>query len=82
MSKLDCCPICDYKFNMCQCRFGGNAHPDRSKRITVVTDHLYLLSPSQLMHLIDLQRHWQISYDDPEKMYIYREMKGENDDTL
>lgn len=30
MSKKNC-PICDYPFDMCQCRFGGNAHLDRSK---------------------------------------------------
>lgn len=77
MLHADCCPICGYKFGMCQCRFGGNAHPDRSKRIAVVTDHLYLLNARQLAHLINLQRFWQISYDDPEKMDIYREMKGE-----
>ena len=80
MFKPGHCPICDYKFDMCQCRFGGNAHHDRSKRITVITDHLYLLTPGQLAHLITLQRFWQISYDDPEKMNIYRELKGESDD--
>lgn len=74
------CPICDYPFDMCQCCFGGSAHPDRSKRQSVVQDHLYLLTPRQLAHLIDLQHHWQTSYDDPEKMDIYREMKGENND--
>lgn len=77
MLKPDSCPICGYKFDMCQCRFGGNAHPDRSKRIAVVTDHLYLLRPRQLAHMINLQRFWEISYDDPEKMDIYRELKGE-----
>ena len=80
MIKPGYCPICDYKFDMCQCRFGGSAHPDRSKRIAVVMDHLYLLSPRQLAHVINLQRHWQIGYDDSEKMDIYRELKGENND--
>ena len=82
MFKPDCCPICGYKFDMCQCRFGGSPHPDRSKRIAVVTDHLYLLSPRQLAHVIDLQRHWQVSYDDPEKMDIYRELKGEKNEKI
>ena len=80
MFHADYCPICGYKFDMCQCRFGGNAHPNRSKRIAVVTDRLYLLNARQLAHLINLQRHWQISYDDPEKMGIYREMKGDDND--
>lgn len=78
MLKPGCCPVCGYKFHMCQCRFSGSAHPDRSERITVISDHLYLLTPSQLAHFIGLQRHWEISYDDPEKMDIYKEMKGEN----
>lgn len=80
MPKPGCCPVCGYKFHMCQCCFSGNAHPDRSKRITVVSDHLYLLTPAQLAHFIGLQCHWEISYDDPEKMDIYKEMKGELSD--
>lgn len=77
MFKPGCCPICGYKYGMCQCRFGGNAHPNRSKRLAVVLDHLYLLSPAQLAHLIHVQEWWQTSYDDEEKMDILREMKGE-----
>ena len=30
--KKELCPICKYEFDMCQCRYGGTAHPDRSKR--------------------------------------------------
>lgn len=82
MFKPGCCPICDYRFDMCQCRFSGSAHPDRSKRIEVVSDHLYLLTPLQLAHFISLQRHWEISYADPEKTKILKEIKGENDDDL
>ena len=26
------CPVCKYDISMCQCMFGGSAHPDRSKR--------------------------------------------------
>lgn len=79
MLKPGCCPVCGYKFNMCQCRFSGSAHPDRSKRISVISDHLYLLTPSQLAHFMFLQTHWEISYDDREKMDILKELKGEND---
>ena len=78
MIKSDCCPVCGYKFDMCQCLFGGNAHPDRSKRIVVISDHLYLLTPAQLAHFINLQRYWCTSYDDPEKTAILKELKGEN----
>lgn len=71
------CPICKYNVSRCQCMFSGSCHPDRSKVRTVVTDHLYLLSPEQLEHVIDLQRRWQISYGDEEKNKILDELKGE-----
>ena len=61
MNKVKC-PICGYDLDNCQCLFGGSAHPDRSVREEVVKDHLYLLSPEQLTHLIELQRYWQVSY--------------------
>ena len=77
MIEPDNCPVCGYKFEMCQCLFLGSSHPDRSKRTKVVSDHLYLLSPDQLAHFIKLQRYWHISYDDPEKMDILKELGGE-----
>lgn len=75
MFDKDCCPICGYKFDMCQCRFSGSAHPDRQKRQRVIFDHLYLLNPSQVQHVIDLQRSLGISYGDPEMEYICKEME-------
>ncbi len=54
--KKEKCPICDYYLNYCQCRFGGSAHPDRSKRREVVLDHLHLLSKRQIKHIVKLQR--------------------------
>ena len=82
MFEKDCCPICGYKFDMCQCMFSGSAHPDRSKRQRVVFDHLYLLNPKQSAHIINLQKWWQISYDDPKKESILKELKrkGETQD--
>lgn len=70
------CPICKYDIPQCQCRFGGTCHPNRSKRRTVVIDHLYLLSPKQIEHIINLQRYWQTSYGDDEKNQIVEELKG------
>lgn len=70
------CPICKYELSMCQCRFGGSAHPDRSKRREVVMDHLYLLSQSQLNHVLKLQECWQTSYGDDEKNAIVEELKS------
>ena len=49
------CPICEYELHECQCIFCGSAHPDNSRRIKVVKDHLYLLSPKQVAHLIQLE---------------------------
>lgn len=73
------CPICDYPFDMCQCRFGGNAHPDRSKRARVVADHIYLLSDEQIEHLKQVQKWWAISYGDEEMSQILKELKSEGE---
>lgn len=62
-----CCPICEYEFAHCQCKYGGKAHPDRGKRARVVADHLYLLSLPQIRHIRELQRFQCISYGDEEK---------------
>lgn len=75
---MDKCPICEYQIDQCQCRFYGNAHPDRSKRREVVLDHLYLLSESQLMHVIELERWWNTSYTDQERTAILDEMEKNN----
>ena len=75
--KKGLCPICKYEFNMCQCRFGGKAHPDRSKRARVVADHIYLLSDAQIDHLKKVQEWWQTSYDDEEKNEILKELEAE-----
>lgn len=69
------CPICEYKISQCQCRFGGSAHPDRSKRIDVVLDHLYLFSPEQIKHVIDLEKWWRISYGDEGRTQILEELE-------
>ena len=69
------CPICEYKFADCQCRFGGTAHPDRWKRARVVTDHLYLFSDAQIEHLKKVQKWWHICYDDEEMEKIREELE-------
>lgn len=71
---MEKCPICDYDINKCQCLFGGNGHPDRSKKREVVTDHLYLFSPAQVQHVLNLQRYWSMSYSDDEKSNILKEI--------
>lgn len=71
------CPICEYEFESCQCRFGGNGHPDRSKRARVVADHIYLLSDAQIEHLKKVQEWWRISYGDAEKNEILKQLEAE-----
>lgn len=77
------CPICGYPLHPsdnqcgCQCYFAGSAHPDRSIRESIVYEHLYLLSPEQVKHIINLQSKKQISYCDEKKNQILKELKGE-----
>lgn len=74
---MNICPICEYRFQDCQCRFSGNAHPDRSKRARVVADHIYLLTDAQIVHLKKVQEWWQTSYDDEEMNKILYKLRGE-----
>lgn len=74
----DKCPICEYPFEMCQCKFGGSAHPDRSKRARVVADNIYLLTDKQIEHLKKVQSWWDISYGDVEMQSIKQQLKGDN----
>lgn len=74
---MDKCPICNYRIDECQCRFGGDAHPDRDKRREVVFDHLYMFSFEQVRHLVHLQRECQISYSDEEREAIRKELADE-----
>lgn len=71
------CPICGYDLKMCQCRFGGgHGHPDRSKNRGVVLDHLYLLTPAQLEHVIQLQRGFQTSYGDEDRTKLLKNLEA------
>ena len=74
------CPICEYEFEYCQCRFGGNAHPDRSKRARVVADHIYLFTDKQIEHLKKIQKWWSISYADEEMTQILKDLESEVED--
>lgn len=69
------CPICEYQISYCQCLFSGSAHPDTSKRMKVVVDHLYLLKEEQIKHIQHLQSFWQTSYSDKSMNAIVEELK-------
>ena len=62
---------------MCQCRYGGSCHPDRSKRRAVVLDHLYLFSQEQIAHIANIQRQCQVSYPDEERENIRKALSDE-----
>ena len=55
------CPICKYDFENCQCRFAGNAHPDRQIRRRAVLDHLQYLYDEQIDHIRKVQDWWNTS---------------------
>lgn len=74
---MDKCPICNYKIDMCQCRYGGSCHPDRVKRREVVLDHLYMFSQEQIAHIAHIQRQCQVSYPDEEREVIRKELSDE-----
>ena len=76
------CPICEYEIQHCQCIFDGIAHPDRSRRARIVKDHLYMLSPKQVGHVIAIEAYWNTSYglpEDAEEFERFKEfiLKGE-----
>ena len=75
------CPICKYTFTHCQCSVGGNAHPDRWRRAMVVKDHLYLLTPAQLRHVVNLEKHWETSYEVDAMNEIVEELKEAHNDS-
>ncbi len=75
MRKKNVCPICGYKFKLCQCKFGGSTHPDRSKNQEVVSEHIYLLSIRQIIHVMKLQKYWCTSYGDYNKETLLDNLK-------
>lgn len=74
--KSEKCPICGYRIKMCQCRFYGSAHPSYDREKEVVKDHLYLLTPKQVKHVIKLEKFWATSYGDTEKSEILKKLKA------
>ena len=74
---MDKCPICNYRIDMCQCRYGGSCHPDRTKHREVVLDHLYMFSHEQIAHIANSQRQCTVSYADEEKETIRKELADE-----
>lgn len=72
---LEKCPICQYELRSCQCIFGGSAHPNRERRKRIVKDHLYMLSPKQVAHVIALEEYWRASYGNSEDKEEFEKFK-------
>lgn len=72
---IEFCPICEYEMQHCQCVFCGSAHPDRARRRRIVKDHLELLSPKQVAHLIALEAYWNTSYGNPDDKAEFEKLK-------
>ena len=62
---------------MCQCRYSGSCHPDRSKRREVVLQQLDMFSQEQIKHIVSIQRRCPISYPDEERENIRKELSDE-----
>ena len=62
---------------MCQCRYSGSCHPDRSKRREVVLDHLYMFSQEQIAHIANIQRQCPVSYPYEDRENIRKELLDE-----
>ena len=71
------CPICQFSIDRCQCLVGGTGYHDRSKRIRVVLDHLYMFTDKQIKHIVDLEREWCSEYADKELNQILKQIENE-----
>ena len=71
---MEKCPVCGYALNECECRVCSNG---MYKKREVVLDHLYLFSPEQIQHIIDLERDLKITYGDAERSKILIELEKE-----
>lgn len=63
------CPICHKSFDDCRCRCdlpeGGTL-----AYVEVILDHLYLCSDEQLQHIIELEKEWNLFYNDDRQMIL------------
>ena len=74
---MEKCPICENALNECNCRVCDTSKNDMYKKRQVVLDHLYLFSPEQIQHIIDLERDLKIAYGDSDRSKILIELEKE-----
>lgn len=74
----DVCPVCgrNLDLELCEC-FGRTlvSKDSRYDRLMVIMDHLYLCSPRQQQHIIQLQKFLSISYRDEEMNNILKNIQ-------
>jgi len=75
IARGDICPICRNGFAMCQCMYGGSSHPNRALNQKVVLEHLHFLTKKQIKHIIELEKYWQVSYNDEKCCEILAELQ-------
>ena len=72
------CPVCRYEIEHCQCMYDHSVN--RNDRRRVVFTHLYLLTPAQLNHIIEIQKMQHESYSDDERSSILEELQSAYDE--
>ena len=68
------CPLCGKFDRYCKCKSDG-LNVRQRKALEVASEHLYLLTPEELQHLIDIQKRQRVSYSDPTKQRILQGME-------
>ena len=63
------CPVCQRFDEYCRCASESLTARTR-KSLGVVSEHLYLLKPEELEHVIKIQKAQRVKYSDQQKMSI------------
>lgn len=59
------CPLCHSLFVDCYCRYDIPKNANRDD-VRIIMDHLYMLDPNELQHIIKLEKLWELFYCDSE----------------
>ena len=85
------CPICGWEIKDCFCKQDISPHSTITddfsdtfadyenhylNRALVAVDHLYLFTPKQQEHIINLERQWDLVYSDHEQQEILNHLKS------
>lgn len=59
------CPLCHSLFIDCLCRYDIPKKANMDD-VHIIMDHLYMLDPNELQHIIKLEKLWELFYCNPE----------------